>query len=393
MRKLSFICLAFLFIINQSCSKTGIVESGETTDAAGGFSSGPGSSGGGGNGGGTAGKMTGGEWNDIENWDFWKTLMQRDTIKTFPGLWQFYTQNRVGVILKDIDGKLIHDAKVDLTYNGSTITSRTDNFGKAQLFPGLYLDGFVLPAFSLKATVYGQTYNLGNFSPDDTLIIKTVLVNKSVQNNLDIMFVVDATGSMGDEISFLKTELLDVINRAGNELPGIQLRLGSVFYRDIGDEYVTRAFPFTSSKNFLINFINDQNAGGGGDFPEAVDMALQAAIQDQQWSSNAINRILFLVLDAPPHKSSDVTARLRNMITAAQQKGIRVIPVSASGIDWETEFLSRFMSISTNSSYVFITDHSGVGNPHHNPTVGNYNVEYLNDLMVRLITKYGKNHD
>jgi hypothetical protein len=394
MRKLSFICLACLFFINQSCTKTGSGEIGGLTDAAGGFSTGPGSSGGGsGNPGGTAGKMTAGEWNDIEHWDFWKTLMERDTIKTFPGVWEFYTQNRVSVTLKDINGKLIHDAKIDLTFNGTTISGRTDNFGNAQLCPGLYQNGFTLADFTLMATVAGQTFNLGSFSSSETTINKTVPVNKPVHGNLDVMFVVDATGSMGDEISFLKTELLDVINRAGNELPGTQIRLGSVFYRDFGDNYVTRPFPFTTNKNILLNFINDQNAGGGGDFPEAVEMALQSAIPDQQWSSNAVNRLLFLILDAPPHKSPDVMTKLKNSITLAHQKGIRIIPVSASGIDWETEFLLRFMAISTNSTYVFITDHSGIGNPHHNATVGNYTVEYLNDLMVRLITKYGKNHD
>ena len=85
--------------------------------------------------------------------------------------------------------------------------------------------------------------------------------------------------------------------------------------------------------------------------------------------------------------------RLKTAVTIAQQKGIRIIPVSASGIDWETEFLLRFLQISTNGTYVFITDHSGIGNAHFTPSVGNYQVEYLNNLMVRLIAKYGKNQD
>ena len=106
-----------------------------------------------------------------------------------------------------------------------------------------------------------------------------------------------------------------------------------------------------------------------------------------------INRILFLVLDAPPHQAPDNLAKIKDAVNEAQKKGIRIIPVSASGIDWETEFFLRFLSVSTNSTYVFITDDSGIGNPHHVPTVGKYDVEYLNDLMVRLITKYGQDHD
>lgn len=77
-------------------------------------------------------------------------------------------------------------------------------------------------------------------------------------------------------------------------------------------------------------------------------------------------------------------------MTKAAEKGIKIISVTASGIDKETEFLMRFISISTNGTYVFITDHSGIGESHLEPTVGQYQVEYLNDLMVRLINKYAQ---
>lgn len=50
----------------------------------------------------------------------------------------------------------------------------------------------------------------------------------------------------------------------------------------------------------------------------------------------------------------------------------------------------RFMAISTNSTYVFITNHSGIGNDHLKPSIGQYEVEKLNDLIVRLIKKYSE---
>lgn len=350
---------------------------------------GPGGSGGGG----SAGVITAGEWNDLDNWGFWNGLMANDTFSAFNGEWGFYMQNRVTVILKDNAGKLLHDAKVTMTYNGNTISGITSNDGKAELFASLHQSGFTLGNFTLSAEYRGQTFNLGSYPSTQTLITKDIPVAKVVTNVLDIMFVVDATGSMGDEISYLKTELKDVINRAGAQLPNTQIRMGSVFYRDIGDDYVTRPFNFSTSPDLLNFFINNQQAGGGGDTPEAVDEALKSSVQDQQWSTYAVNRLLFLVLDAPPHKTADVMAKLKTALGHALQKGIRIIPVSASGIDLETEFLLRYLSICTNSTYVFITNHSGIGNAHHTPTVGSYQVEYLNNLMVRLITKYGKNKD
>ena len=45
----------------------------------------------------------------------------------------------------------------------------------------------------------------------------TMHAEGSVENNADILFVVDATGSMGDEIEYLKSELMDVTRRVKEE--------------------------------------------------------------------------------------------------------------------------------------------------------------------------------
>jgi hypothetical protein len=168
----------------------------------------------------------------------------------------------------------------------------------------------------------------------------------------------------------------------------MNLRAGTVFYRDQGDNYLTKISPFTTDVSSLIDFVKAQSADGGGDFPEAVHTALQAALEQQNWSSNATARLLFLVLDAPPHHEDSVIASLQSSIKKAASKGIKIIPITASGIDKETEFMMRFMSVSTNGTYVFITNDSGIGGDHLTPTVGKFKVEFLDDLMVRLIKKY-----
>jgi len=387
-----FLSALFFFSCTKSTdlSKAG---SGEAlSDSYSGLRSGPGG-GSSGNGGGTAGVITAGEWNDLDNWNFWKTLLTRDTIKDIPATWGLFTNNKVSIVLKDANNRLLHDATITMLHNGEKVVAKTDNQGKAVLFAGLTKAGTSLTKFTLKAGYNGANFDLGTFNHDGNIIYKTIPVTKAVTKKLDILFVVDATGSMGDEITYLKTELQDVINRSGTQLPGMQINMGSVFYRDNGDDYVTRPFDFTTSSSRLISFIKEQQAGGGGDFPEAVDEALKVGTQNMQWSTKAVNRLLFLVLDAPPHKLPAQVTRLKDAIKTAQEKGIRIIPISASGIDLETEFLLRFLSISTNSTYIFITNDSGIGNPHHVPTVGTYTVEFLNNLMVRLITKYGKNMD
>jgi hypothetical protein len=137
-----------------------------------------------------------------------------------------------------------------------------------------------------------------------------------------------------------------------------------------------------------VGFIQNQFAGGGGDYPEAVHSALEDAIFKQHWSENAVARICFLVLDASPHQSPEVIASLQKSIREAARLGIRIVPIAASGIQKDTEFLMKFFGLATNGSYVFLTDHSGVGGKHLEPTTDEYKVEPLNNLLVRLITEY-----
>src|SRR5690606_6236280 len=99
-------------------------------------------------------------------------------------------------------------------------------------------------------------------------------------------------------------------------------------------------------------------------------------------------KLLFLLLDAPPHYTQDNVNIIKNQIRIAQEKGIKIIPIVASGADKNVEFLMRYFSISTNGTYVFLTDDSGIGNPHIKPTTDEFKVEKLNDLIVRLIQKY-----
>jgi hypothetical protein len=284
-------------------------------------------------------------------------------------------------------GQPVVDAVVVIKKGTSVLwTGRTDNKGVLHIIPNIY-NAAPFTGMIYEISFKNQLYSTGmllSTQPEINLTINTVSASAS---NLDIMFVVDATGSMSDEINYLKTELADVLNRADNQISG-SLRYGSVFYRDFGDAYVTKVNSFTNSKSDVVSFVNQQNADGGGDYPEAVEEAMKAAVQ-QNWSSQAKARIIFLVLDAPPHNNVQQLNLLRQQVQIAAAKGIIIIPVAASGVDKSTEFLCRFMAMATNGTYTFLTNHSGVGGNHITPTIGSYNVEYLNNLMVRLITQYG----
>lgn len=335
-----------------------------------------------------AGLLTAGEWNDIQNWDFWMDLHKDSAWKTMHTYWDFDTRNRYEVVLRNAEGREIPDAKVALKDNsGKTIwVAHTDNFGKAQLYAGMFENQS--GRYNATADIDGKNYELGGFSDEKTVITKKLDAGSFNSTNLDLMFMVDATGSMGDEMNYLKSELVDVVRRIKAQEEQLNVRVGSVFYKDYGDEYVTRNFDFTNDVKEAVKNISAQYAGGGGDFPEAVESGLEAAITKQSWSEHAVSRLCFLILDAPPHYTPEVVAKLQTQIKAAAAKGIKLIPVMASGIDKQTEFLMRYFSVASNGDYIFITDDSGIGGSHIKPTIGAYDVVPLNDLIVKVALKY-----
>ncbi len=337
---------------------------------------------------GQAGIITAGEWSDLDNWSFWLNLGQKADFKGMPSYWSFYNNNRISVLVTNDIGAPIVNAPVALKRNGTDIyKTTTDNKGKAELWIGLTQKTTTTDTAGLTIEIDNGlvTYTGVRMYADG--INRITAMQKSYINRAEIALVVDATGSMGDEMSYLKTELNNVISRVKSANPNATIATSALFYRDQGDEYLTRSSGFTENINVTMDFINRQAAGGGGDFPEAVHTALDEAVTRLQWSNSSRSRILFLLLDAPPHHEQDVIASLQKSVTAAAAAGIRIIPITASGIDKETEYLMRSMALSTGGTYVFITDDSGVGNDHLEASVGDYQVEKLNDLMVRLINK------
>lgn len=337
-----------------------------------------------------AGQLTAGEWNDLENWDFWKGLISKDTLSEYPAYWDFGQFARVSLLVRQANGNPAVDAEAILQDAGGQPLwqARTDNAGRAEFFPFL-LGNAPAQAMHIKVSYQGQSFQLNDVNFYEGDVNELVLpLNGAASQAADVLFVFDATGSMADELEYIKVEINDIISRIRQENGDIAFRLGSVFYRDEGDEYVTRTSGLSSNFGQVADFINSQRADGGGDYPEAVHSALQKAIGEQDWQQSARARLLFLILDAPPHYDENVIGQIQGQIRLAAQKGVKVIPVTASGIDQGTEFLMRILAIASNGTYTFITDHSGIGNDHLEPTVGDYEVEFLNDLIVRLVGEY-----
>ncbi len=341
-----------------------------------------------------AGIITAGRWSDLENWTKFQKTHEDPSIRSIQNQWGFnLLDRRISVKLTNEEGIGIPLQRLQLRNNRDSViwTSVTDNNGLAELWAN---------PFSSRAFEKSEKYNLfvllgerwnslGKVSTGNNSIEEFRLnLNAPTFNEVDVCFVMDATGSMGDEIRYLQKELSYFAQNAQKSLPCSKIRISSVFYRDIGDAYVSKSSDFTDRVDDILGFISEQSAGGGGDFPEAVDAGLSTAIHELKWSEGSIAKILFLVLDAPPH--TEKAKEIRELIQAASAKGIRIIPITASGINTSTEFLMKYMASMTGGEYVYITDHSGVGNSHIKPTGVKENVDLLKNQWMNILIKYAQ---
>ena len=135
--------------------------------------------------------------------------------------------------------------------------------------------------------------------------IRGLLEDVKDKDNLDVVFAIDATGSMKNDIDKLKSDMQPLLQELFGETPGT--RVGLLFYRDYGDTFKymdlpVKVFPFTSNYTSFSKNLNSIRIYGkeGGDIPEAVYEAMYASCEFYSWRTTAQKKII-LIGDAEPH--------------------------------------------------------------------------------------------
>ena len=344
-----------------------------------------------------AGMITAGAWNDNDNYKMWVSLFNQGNAEeeiqdgkfysyTVRGnLWGFNSLNRVKVNVTSAGAPVSGATVVAYSTDGNALFSAvSDAQGNAYLFVN-EVDGTV-------AVTSGEGSAKADFSLENRELSLELDSHSEKLNVIEIMFVVDVTGSMGDEINFLKAELADVIDRIAKNDSQTVIKLAFIFYRDVDDKVPFDEYEFLDVTNAdgmhqRQEDLEKQQASGGGDYEEAVDEALERAV-NAQWSTGATTKLIFHVLDAPAHSGSEYEDKFNAAVIKAAEKGIRICPILCSGAAEITEYTMRQAAIYTGGTFIFVTDDSGIGNSHYDPNIPNITIELLNSMLVRLVKGY-----
>jgi Mg-chelatase subunit ChlD len=292
--------------------------------------------------------------------------------------------------VRDRAGRGVPDAQVQVrSPQGALLRARTDSAGRVWLHPRAF-DPAPSALYEVTASRGGQTASgLLRRGQKDALELQLAEAVAPQRARLDLVFLIDATGSMADEIQKLKSSLRSIAADAARLPSRPDLCFGLVAYRDTTDPFVLRSHDFTDDLGAFQKVLNQLQADGGGDYPEAMSEALHETVHRLSWRGDGATRMVVLLADAPPQLGTE-RPRYDAAMQVALGKGIKVFSVGASGLDPQGEFIQRQIAQYTGGRFVFLT-YDRADDPASGPgretvhDVKNYSVATLDALIGRLI--------
>jgi Mg-chelatase subunit ChlD len=149
---------------------------------------------------------------------------------------------------------------------------------------------------------------------------------------IDLAFCIDTTGSMQNEIDSVKSKTKEIVAQLSGTKPIPIIRVGVIAFRDRGDDYVTKVFPFRDDIDAVVKDISTLEANGGGDAPEAVNQALHSAVNDLKWNDDKKTvKQLFLIGDAGPNEYPN-DFKWEDECKNAISRGIQINTIACMGL-------------------------------------------------------------
>ena len=178
-----------------------------------------------------------------------------------------------------------------------------------------------------------ESFNLNSFSYDINPDAKWIFRKEISIKEFDIIYLIDATGSMKNEINAAREQVVNILNELNNNYPEFDFNFGAIFYRDKIDSPSDENafFNLTDNMENLKNNISSIKAYGGGDIPEDWVWGYKTAVEDIAWRKGT--RLIIHIADAGAHgkefskndKYPDEGPKLEKYIEKCVEKNIKII--------------------------------------------------------------------
>jgi len=187
------------------------------------------------------------------------------------------------------------------------------------------------------------------------LLIAVLMTAVQADADLDAVFVLDTTGSMGGELREVQERVRQLAVDLALARDGERLRYGIVAFRDRGDAYVTRPLDLTEDVGAAERFLAALTADGGGDGPESVVAAVETALFEMSWDTSAgVDRQVFLIGDAPPHLDYADDPDPEELVAEARRARIVINAIGCRSLSGKGVDFFRSLAYGTEGSYQHI---------------------------------------
>lgn len=147
------------------------------------------------------------------------------------------------------------------------------------------------------------------------------ILDTHLVDNSDIVFMIDGTSSMFDDIENVKRGVTTIIKHVQMHQ---DVRVGVAVYRDVSDgpQSWYQHLPLTDDYNAVIAYVNSIAAAGGGwDWEESVYDAAALTIDTMEWRSGS-QKMLLLLGDAPGLLGNRTTHTLEDVVVKSKEHGV-----------------------------------------------------------------------
>lgn len=337
-------------------------------------------------------QVTAGSVDDNDDWDEYLLYRQGFDALGLP-VDRIPVEGRQVLTVTDGDGRPVLGAGVEVRDgSGAVVASlRTYADGRALFHPPMGVDpsSQQRPRYTATVTKGAASEEVELSAETRSYDIRLDATAEAAPVALDVVFLIDTTGSMGDEIDRLKANITSMSEKISALPAAPEVRYGMTLYRDRGDLFETRTFDLTEDQGAFSAALDEVQADGGGDTPEDLNAGLRDALDKQSWRGDDAVKLVFVVADAPPHLDyADSTSYARTVVDAAA-RGIKILPIGASGLDPQGEYVMRQLAQVTLGRFVFLTYGVDGASPGDSTPMSverdQYSVLPLDELVVQLV--------
>ena len=329
-------------------------------------------------------RMTAGEVDDNADFEGFQSFLRE---RNKPQLEPVDVSERLFVRILDADNRPLPNTEVDFKVGQQVVfTGKTYSDGWTLFHPRSVPLAAQATSFDLevRSGPLRSQYTIERGSKERFEFRVPVQRVLPARAQLDLVFLLDTTSSMADEIERLQQTIIGISDDVSKLASNPEVRFGLVLYRDDSDEYISKVYPFESEVAVFQQTLAQVNASGGGDLPERLEVGLHRSINELAWRPDA-TRLVFLVADASPHGRDQNEFSYSHDAMVAASKAIKVYPVASSGLSDDGEYVFRQIAQLTMARFIFLTyGASGTETP-HDIVPGSFQPETLDALIVRIV--------